>query len=244
MNPVLKRLVDKRIGANEQTHEVINVTHTQQNRDGSIAETDLMRLVPSISQGDSRDNRTGSKIKLTSVEVYGFLKFVPSGAANDSGYAVRLVCASAKEYPNAQQLFVDADATANRTDVADSWLRQGADPTSFNGTFERLHLPNNTANVVTHYDRIHYLVSDRVIFDNGSTDVDTRTSVRLVIKPFRIRLKVKNKILKYDDDTSTYPINFNPFLMLGFVNLENPGTTDNNLRVTISAQAKWRFKDM
>lgn len=239
LSPVVRKLVDRRINKGEETH-FKTFTSGLINFDSAIGEADIKQLMPAISQGDTVQDRAGAKIKLVSMSIKGYLKFVPSGANDDDSYAVRHMVYSSKKYRTADQL----GDLATRNDIANNLLKDGNDAVAFNGTWGKLHLPHNAAEITVHYDKIKYLKSNAVLAELAGQQVYTRTSVPIVIMPYTIRLKVKNKILKYAEPADTYPSNFYPVLSHGFINLNAPTSADTNTRVSDIYQVQVRFKDM
>lgn len=245
LNPTVAKLVDRRINKSEQTHYK-TLTSTVINFDSSIDEGDFRQLLPPISAGDQMDQRTGKSIKLVSLVIKGYLKYVPSGDNDDDSYAVRLMVVSSKKYKSfAQCIGATNPALANRQDMAANLVRDGKDARDFNGSFLALNLPVNAAEITTHYDKIQYMTSDAVLAElrTGDADVTTRTSVRTIIRPFTISLKVKNKIIKYEEESDIYPSSFFPMITQGFLNL-NTGNPDTNTRVALYYQVHMRWKDM
>lgn len=106
--------------------------------------------------------------------------------------------------------------------------------------------PTNTATCTKHYDRSMYFVSDHVTYVDGGTggnSEDTRVAQKIVVKPFRIVMKVKGKKLKYQQNNSQYPENYLPLLALGFCNL-NSNSADLNTRLSYYYSIRMRWKDI
>lgn len=241
LNPVVAKLVDRRIHSSDTTH-FKTFTGGVVNFDSSIGLTDFYNLLPAISQGDTVQDRSGDRIKLVSLTIKGYLKFVASGADNDDSYFVRHIVMSSKKYTTTGQL----DADANRTEIANNLLKDGNDAVNFDGTWKRLHLPLNSAELTKHYDKVKLLKSAAVLAElvGGEGNVTTRTSVPIAIRPYTIRLKVKGKVLKYPEPNDQYPSNFLPILTHGFVNCNDPTNADTNNRVSNIYQVHMRWKDM
>lgn len=231
----MRSLVLKEINRTSETKERTIFATSMINFDGPISATDWYEMLPALTQGDSRENRDGAEITLVSLVIQGFIRGTPDGAAAGDALMSRLFVVSAKR----------SNFGVNTTDLSNNLLREGAAPRAFDGTLDHVYLPTNSAYVTAHYDKKQLFVTDHVTYvDGGSVgnSEDTRVAQKITVRPFRIALKVKGKVLRYAANSSQYPENFLPLLGMGFVNL-NQVTADLNTRLSIFYHVTMRWKD-
>lgn len=131
------------------------------------ASSSLIDLFPSISQGDSREKRSGSRIKLTGVRCK-FWFHMPTdqpATGDNSVMCCRLLVLSSKTIKKFSLLETNWDGgeLLNR-----KYLRDGSEDTSFLGDMKSLHFPVNTALFTTHYDKRFTLNRGQLVGDDSS----------------------------------------------------------------------------
>lgn len=192
--------LDSGTGASYANHEYVGVPSNT---------TDLMDLLPHIDQGDNREQRLGSKIKLTSLRTKFFFHIPPAfdyTISSSSSIACRLLVLSSKsisEFSRLRLNWVAGESLARR------YLRDGADETYFQGDLKSLTFPVNTALFTTHHDRRFTLNRGFVSGDQ----TEGQTHVLDVQKIIRLSLKVKSKYLRYSDGDPE-ATNYAPFAIL------------------------------
>ncbi len=236
--PVMRALVDRRVRAGTESHEVIGNLSAYIACGGAISGPDFKRLLPSVGQGDTRDARDGAKIKLRHFSVRGFLKFTPPEdiANHDSMYA-RLFMVSNKD---------DTEFSATpMAALAANLLRSGGNSTSYTGTLWQHWMPVNTAYVTKYYDKSFRMIADRKQKLEGTgtdPDLDLAWSRKQIFIPFFHKFKVKGKILRYQQG-ATFPVGYNPVIGCGVVDLNNPGTAQGDY-VQMAYQVTMRWDNM
>lgn len=229
----MKSLVNREINRSHESKErfyypsLINV-------DSAIGNSDWYNIIPAVVQGDTRENREGAEITLLSLTIKGFIRMTPDGSSTGDALAARLLVVSPKRQSR----------VVNVTDLSNNLLRDGANQTNYDGTLSHHYFPTNTGYVTTHYDRSFYMTTDHINYVDGGTignSQDTRTSQRIVVRPFFIRMRVKGKKLKYFDNGEQYPENFSPRIALGFANM-NTDAFDSATRLSYFYQVKMRWK--
>lgn len=183
------------------------------------ASADLMRLIPNISQagdGDpaSRDTREGAKIRITSL-TGNFFAHIPAAytppnsaaASASSGLQCRLLILSCKQVQAVGQL---EDNWAAGQNFARQFLKNGDQPTGYNGDLFSLRWPVNTQLFTKHYDR--YFTLSRGIYRGDQTE--GAANVPEVFKNIRFRIKCKNKHLQFNDPDNVEHTNWSLFAVL------------------------------
>lgn len=230
----MKSLVNREINRQNETHErlfysgIVNV-------DSAIGNADWSLIIPATVQGDARENRMGAELTLTSLIIRGFIRMTPDGSSTGDALMARLMVVSAKRQAR----------HVNVTDLSNSLLREGSQPRTYDGTLEHHYMPTNTAYITKHFDRSYIMATDHITYVDGGTggdSEDTRVAQRIVIKPFTIRLKVRGKKLRYENNSSQYPENFSPLIGLGFANM-NTNAFDANTRLSYFFHVTMRWKE-
>lgn len=170
----------------------------------------IMRLIPTVDQGDERDERDGAKIRITSL-TGSFFAHVPAAytpanqteASAAAGFSCRLLILSCKQVQAVGQ-FEDnwqAGQQFNR-----QFLKNGSQATGFNGDLWSLRWPVNTQLFTKHYEK--YFSLNRGIV-NGNDNHKPE-----VFKNIRFRIKCKNKILQFNEPSTTEHTNWSLFAIL------------------------------
>lgn len=183
---------------------------------------DLMDLVPDIAQGDNREQRLGSKIKLVAIRLKYWFHIPPANSFTNtnSTLACRLLVLSPKLINKFSTLQSNWDAGENLRRV---YLRDGESPTSFQGDLKSLRFPVNTALFTTHADRSFILRRGLTRSVTGATS--GLTHVPDVQKWISMSLKVKSKHLRFSGETDPQCDNYCPFAILLYAPL-NGGIMD------------------
>lgn len=186
---------------------------------------DYQPVVPAIGQGVDTNQRIGEKIRAKSLNIRGYVRLTPNSVSNSTSLpqvAVRLMVLSMKNRPN-------WTAVTNDAAPLQTLLLKGGTTTAFTGILSDLMAPINRDVFTVHADRKFYLKQDRLVGIGASIPsqyiaMDSSKTVRF----FNIRVKCKDRILRYDEDISadSYPVNFCPFLVMGYVYLDGTTTPD------------------
>lgn len=252
----MKDLVHKEINASDQTHEKM-----YQNPERPVAlpnipasTTYLFNMLPSIVQaGDTastpsnRETRTGSQIRLNSFNIKGRV-FIPvdSDTINNDRACLscRLLIMSCKKYP----IYADVAANwATGDNLRDKFLKLGSEENPFDGYQFGLDLPVNHDLFTLHHEKQFVLnrgvLQERTYGNVPVTEGLGAAHMPFVYKYFNINLKVKNKILKFSDETSVVPTNYAPFAVLCWAYTN--GAAPSIIRIPeIQFTNKLRWKNM
>lgn len=93
-------------------------------------------------------------------------------------------------------------------------IKTGDTVRGFTGLISDLYLPINREIYTVLYDKVHYITMEYLVSSVGSTNL--RDTTRM----FNVRLKCKNKKLRYEDSLSNYPQNWGPFMAIGYAKMD------------------------
>lgn len=184
---------------------------------------DCLRLMPQIGQGIAENQRIANKIKLQSLNIRGVLTFtLGQTSADNTRIGVRLMILRAKK-------FGDWNAAATDFNTNYTRLLEGI-PTGFQGTLQQYNTPYNP-------DYFSCVMDKRMYMSLSYSNVTTLTNDTVNTTKF-VNFKVpytKNKTVIYDEDTSTEPVNFPYFMVLGYTKLSG-ALADSNLTTYLTFQ--------
>lgn len=195
---------------------------------------DASRLIPNISIGTGDNARVGDQIRAQSIVVRGAVELKPQ--TNENTYdnrkiAVRLMVLTPKSYPTWDRI------TNNTSSWMPTILKTGGVVKGFDGLTSDLFAPINTDAVTCHYNKVIYL-NQPGIYSTGSGTNVAMTSVDQgnMIRFFKIKLRCKNKLLKYDSniDSGLTPSNYSPVLCIGYA-LMDPGASPDTVTTRVRA---------
>ena len=197
----------------------------------------VMRIVPKIAQGDNREQRLGSKINLTSVNMKFFFHIPPSTSsqADNASYSCRLLVLSPRlisKFTTLQSNW-DTGELLNR-----KYLRNGDQATGFLGDLNSLRYPTNSSTVICHFDKHFTLNRGQRI---GSQTAGY-TNAPDAIKRFNLSLKVKSKKLRFSTPADEDAENQAYFAILLYAPNNGGNTTSSTGDVwgNCFSQATWR----
>lgn len=225
-----KNKVMKVIASQAETKQAFTTQTPVDFNSGISGAGDCLRIIPNISKGTNDNNRIGDQIRCKSLNIRAILQMLPQGLGQGDSVrkiAVRFMIVTPKGYANW------ATASANASTWQAQLLKKGGTVTSFTGAIDDLFAPGNTDAITFHYNRVIYFnqstygqstASGLVAFDQSH-----------LVKFLNIRLKMKNKLLKYDDniDSGLTPSNVGYFVLVGysFVDGSSPDTLSTRVRL-------------
>lgn len=214
-------------GSSYQNHDFPGIPANQ---------TDIMRLIPTVEQGDERDERDGAKIRITRLTGSFFAHvpaaFTPTGqgeASAAAGISCRLLILSCKQVQALGQFEQNWAAGQN---FNRQFLKNGSQATGFNGDLWSLRWPVNTQLFTKHYER--YFTLNRGIV-NGTDNHKPE-----VFKNIRFRIKCKNKMLQFNEPSTTEHTNWSLFAILLYapndsqISSSSPGPVKGNMYSMLS----------
>lgn len=196
----------------------------------------LMRLIPTIDQGDERDEREGAKVRITRLSG-SFFAHVPAAytpanqteASAAAGLSCRLLILSCKQVQAVGQFEQNWAAGQN---FNRQFLKNGSQASGFNGDLFSLRWPVNTQLFTKHYER--YFSLNRGIV-NGNDNHKPE-----VFKNIKFRIKCKNKILQFNEPSTTEHTNWSLFAILLYapndssLSASSPGPVKGNMYSMLS----------
>lgn len=220
LNPTVAKLVDRRINAHDENHAV--GLHYRRNQwanimTGATVTDRVVGILPNIPTASSRADREGAEVTLRSMVVKGMITIPANdtpyfGNADRADICLRLCCLSCKKYQNIatiQSNWLAGDLLFQKM------LKPAQIANAPTGTNLDMWKPINRQVFTVHYDKVFN-------FKRGvclpAVQLPTPSDQGLahmpaINKPFRIRLKVKNKKLYFNESTDQSPSNFAPFIV-------------------------------
>lgn len=211
--PPVAKLVDRRI--NKKLEMKTNSrTNNRRQLDNIPTDTGRVQLVmPKIEQGVERDQRIGTQVKLSRLIVKGMLS-IPAddnpalGNGDRADISLRLLCLSSKRFSTVEDVRDNWTVGAN---LLNAMFKVGADPLPPSGVMWDMWRDINTESFTVHSDRVYHM--KRGFGDALSTPATGAVHMPAISRPFTIRVKCKNKVLKFRDEAEDSSTNFNPFIV-------------------------------
>lgn len=255
----MKSLVVAEINKKEETHERFYQTVLQGLPNIPSDNAFIFRLLPDIQQagqldggGDpypnNRETRTGSNVRLMALNVKGRV-FIPSSQSPESDdracISCRFIIMSCKKLQNWDDIYSNWDAGHI---LYNKFLKNGAEEDGFDGYQFGLDLPINHDLMTVHVDKKFVLNRGNIEKVNPTGIPAPTEGVGAARMPFALKylnfnLKVKSKILKYQNENSDQPTNYSPFAVLCWTYTN--GAAPSPVRVpSIQLNTKARWKNM
>lgn len=202
---------------------------------------DAIQIMPNISRGTSDNNRIGDQSRAMSLSLRGHMYLTTSNnSAANARIGVRMFVVSPKYTPN----FTLAQA------AAPTWmptlLKKGGTTTAFTGVISDLYAPVNTDAVTCHFDRVTYITIPYLYQGLGTGSVNTLASWDLKdsCKFFNIKLKCKNKLLRYDDSIDPLlPVNYGPVFLVGYCKLDGSSVDTVSTQLNVAFDSVFNYED-
>lgn len=218
---------------NKQAYSASNATFFNSGIDSA---GDMVKIIPNITRGTADNQRIGDQITAKSLNLKGFVRFVPqpsSGSVNVAKWghvAIRMMILSLKAGPN-------YDVAVQNSNSLNALLKKGGTTTAFTGAISDLYADINTEIFTKHYNKVIYLNQSYVMQPAGAGNQSAVSiDVSKLVRFFNIKLSCRNKVWKYDDSLSSglLPNNYGPFLCAGYVYMDgsSPDTLSTNLQVS------------
>ncbi len=257
----MKKLVVAQINKKEETNE-----RQYQYPDRPLAlpnvpdqSTMIFRCFPEVLQSgqpdpttgvdipSNRESRFGTKIRAMNLKVSGRVFIPVDSTATDPDRAClscRLLILSCKKYSNYADVLSNWDAGS---DIQEHLLKNGSKSVIFDGYQFGLNLPVNDELFTTHHDSKFLLNRGQIQYRTPTglpvTEGYAAAHMPFAIHYFKKHIKCKNKIIKFSDETSSFPTNFAPFAVLLWAYTE--GAAPSNTAIPhMQTQSQLRWKNM
>lgn len=204
---------------------------------------DMLQVVPNINVGTNTNERIGSKLKAKSLTIKGHIRYNTNDIPDVNYPAcvyVRMMVVSPKYRSN----YTD---NTGSTFPLTALLKKGGATSAWTGVFSDMNAPINTDMFTVHAQRRFYL--NQSVFPTVGAAAPSATvsaDVKNLIKFFNIPLRVKNKILRYDNSLSSnlLPTNYSPIILLGFCYMD--GTSPDTISTPLGMEyiVDFRYEDL
>lgn len=242
----VRRLVDRRIGLQIPTK--VMTFHQRRDQFSNLINdspiTRLMTIVPDVAHGDQRNDREGTKTRLTGLTIRGKLDIpaddnpaLPIGANGDRAEIyVRMFVLSTKFSKSLSDVIADWSGTYDP-----AFFKNNASTSAPTGKYIDMLSSVNRELFTVHYDKVVKLSRYYGYFPDPSS-TSGAASQRPASRDFFIKMRVKNKVLYYNNPNSVRPNNFQPFVccLFAYANGSNPTAAEVPF---IEYQSRMTFKD-
>lgn len=242
--PALKSFIKKVIREQTETKEAY---HTTSNagltyfNSGINSTADMLQIIPNITQGTDDNNRIGDQIRGMSLNIKGYLRFDPNNLINDASMTnviARLMIVSLKTKSNYTEVISSATPL-------NGLLKKGGTQTAFTGILSDIYAPINTDLWTVHHDKKFYLSQDYLYQPPTAGVAMVASNLKSTVKFYNMSLKIKNKLLKYDDNISSglLPTNYSPIFLLGYSYLNAASPDTLSIKLATQFDVIFRYED-
>lgn len=236
----VRSYVNRAIRRNEETKFSTNQYGLTSFNSGISSTGDLVTVLPQISVGTGQNNRIGNKIRPVRLEITGYVIYYAAavGTYNDARMlGARLFC------------FQDKTSRSYANGINNyQLLNLGGSSNNFTGTALNWVSPHNSAQFKFFADR-----KMKILKPFGLTNNTTPSSTNAItgmdssmFHPFKIVITQKDlpAVLTYDQtDDLAYPVNFSPYISLGYCDLMGAGADTTNAQLSMEFNATLYYKD-
>lgn len=204
---------------------------------GMVNSGDIQALLPAIGKNANDNSRIGDQIRGQLLNIKGAVVYSPSigsyGTYANCRLAVRILIVQPKVYTNYDAISANFGAWNQQL------LKKGGTTSQFTGTMSDLWAPVNTDAITKYYDKILYL--------NGTYERTAVGGYQMLgsTKFFNIKMKLRNKLIKYDDGTSSglVPTNFAPVMLIGYVHMDGSSPDSASTAITAQYDSIFNYED-
>lgn len=233
----------------ESKQAYINLGDTLTNFNSTISgSNDMLQIVPNISQGTADYQRIGDQIRAQKLTISGHVKlYPPTQVAGSMTNAPQLSNVMARLFILSLKPAQAYDAAMSYSGQLSGLLKKGGTVVGFTGKISDLYAPVNTDLFTVHHDQLINLSQSYTFLpttSSGQNDVSIQSDK--TVKFFNKTIKLKNKLLKYD---STWgggisPVNYGPFLCMGYVYLNGSSADTVNTQLGMTFISTLQYEDV
>jgi len=231
-----KKAVQKIIHSDVETKQAYHIMAPTNFNSGIDAAGDAIRILPNVSQGVDVSNRIGNQLTARKLTLTGAITWSPSigsfGIYPNTRIGVRLFVIQPRQYSDI------ASVQANTATWMPTLLQKGSTATAFTGAINDLWAPINTEAFIKYYDKVHYL--------NGTYQATAVGMSQLLgsTKIFKIPLKCRNKVLKYENALSSVnPTNYAPVFCIGYAHMDGSAPDVVSTAIVVQWDAVFDYED-
>lgn len=231
LNPIMKKLINQQIMKKAERHSQVWEIFKNRTFDSVIAGDDIYSLAPNLSKGVNSYQMLGDSIRLKNLYFHLFLRVTPIMQPDQLSNSIylRLMVFYPKEFPNQNDV-----STNNKNYLASSLLRIGDAELNYDGTYYRMSMPLNRAQIRPIYTKDFYVNLDNVDVNAGSTSVNTIATAKSWQKHLKINIPCYDKEITFTRGSNQYPENFNPMLAIGYTSCNGTAQPDGTFRILAS----------
>ena len=212
----LAKMVKQIVLRNQETKQISNQYTLTAFNSGINGAGDQMTVMPPIGLGTGQYQRIGSSIKPVKLVIRGYIQYKSDANAGARMIGVRQFCYSDRTV-----------STYNTNTLAGGnyqLLDTGSSSGNFTGTTLNFNTPHNADQFKFYADKKHVIMKPYGLTNTLSPTASTELTAvdKSMYKPFVITIPASKMpaSLKYDDTNSlTQPVNFAPFLSVGYCDL-------------------------
>lgn len=206
--------VNKERTENKEAYHTSNSSSLTFVNGGINSTADMLQIVPNVTQGTGDASRVGDQCRIQNFSIKGYLKLNINQSFNSTtlpSVIARLFVVSLKTKPN----YTEASSSAT---PLSGLLKKGGSTTGWTGVLSDIYANVNSELWTTHYDKVFYLNQPFLLQPPTLNAISLPVDIKNTIKFFHIKLKCKDKLIKYDSNISTglLPTNYGPMLLLGY----------------------------
>jgi len=244
ISPAVKQYVKTTMRKEEETKKCSDIMGITSFNSGISSSGDFIDILPTILQGTAENNRIGSAIRPIKLVIRGYVSYVTnsfaSGIVDARMLGVRLFCFSDKTQP----CYTTNLSAGSNYNILD----QGGSSAAFTGTITNYLTPHNSDQFKFYADKSWVMLKPFGTTNNTTPSPTNAIPAwnSTVFRPFTITIKSSQMpaTLKYDQAISVgAPVNFAPFLALGYTDLQNSLPDVVTQQIEMSYVATLYYKD-
>ena len=212
----IKSLVSKAITRNQETKMSSTPYAPTTFNSGIVSIGDAITVLPTVLSGTEQNSRIGSTIKPIKLVIRGYVTYVADANAGARFIGGRLFCWSDKQVSN----YGFASAGGLNLNLLDV----GGNSQQFTGSTINFSMPTNKDQLRFYADKRMKILKPYGLSNTFSPSATTEITAMntTLYHPFTITIPASKMpaTLKYDGSVSSgYPLNFAPYISLGYVDL-------------------------
>lgn len=228
----IKRTI-QRILANNIETKTVTYTLSPTDFNSGIGSNEYYTILPPCPQGIGQTNRIGESIQPVKIVVNGYVNFRANSVQSAQEIIARMFCFQDKSVKSWDL----------RTNMDLGLLDTGGSGSTFDGTLLNTCVPHNNDQFKFYLDKRHTFLKSFGYTNNGVvTSAMTSMNSSLVWK-FRLVLTKKDLPASLKYDGSSWPVNFNPVIALGYAYAQNDSPDTISTQLTMSYASTLYYKD-
>jgi len=231
---VTKNVLYKAINSHQETKVVTTELAYTLFNSGISSNTEYYGVLPSILAGTTASQRIGDEVRPIRLEIRGYIS-MSSSIESAAAFMSRMFCFQDKQ--------VRSYTLGSSTSV--NLLQFGAVTTAYTGALLDQTRPKNTDRFRFFCDRKHTFLKPYGYITGSLSGSAITDSAPSLVKYFTITLTQKHMParLKFTDQSTTFPVNFAPFIALGYAGANNETPDTLTTKIGMSFTSTLYYKD-